>query len=91
MRQLPSFGGNPLRPLRSIWLAFVNLIDLGIAFAALYAAEGSYSFRTEGLSFVDSLYFSFGTFATVGAAEIFPKMTAGKLTVILQLIVGFTS
>jgi hypothetical protein len=76
--------------LRSIVFSIVNIVNLALAFAVVYAAEGALFRAGAQLDFVDALHFSVGTFATVGGGHVAPPdRWLGKITVSAQLIVGF--
>ncbi|WP_425087280.1 potassium channel family protein [Stappia sp.] len=61
----------------------------GLLLAVLVLFSGTVFYRTvEGWSWVDALYFSVMTAATVGTAHLAPQTDLGKLFTILFLFVG---
>lgn len=68
----------PPPKLRYIILLGASVLGIGVVFYRI----------TEGWSWVDSLYFSVVTLATVGYGDIVPKTTAGKLFTTLYIIIG---
>lgn len=62
-----------------------------IATALLFIAAGTVFYHiVEDLSWIDSLYFTVITLATVGYGDITPQTSAGKLFTIFYVIVGIT-
>lgn len=61
----------------------------GLLLALLILLSGTIFYKTvEGWSWVDALYFSTMTVATVGVSDLAPHSTAGKLFTVLYLFVG---
>jgi len=78
-------------PMRAVVLTLMNYAEVVIAFAAFFTIE-SYLFRDpfRGLldSVVNPLYFSVLTIATVGYGDYSPETDAGKILVVLEVVVG---
>lgn len=75
--------------LRSVLLTLLNVLNVGLAYAVVYAAERE-AFATP-LNAVQSVYFSFATLTTLGYGDIKPDgpcAWAGQLTVVLELVTG---
>ncbi len=60
-----------------------------LLFATTYFVMDQYQAHsfTQGMTRVDSLYFTVTTFATVGYGDITPVTESARLTVILQMVV----
>jgi voltage-gated potassium channel len=68
-------------------IAFRLRVFLLVLIAELLA--GTFGFaRLEGLPWIDSLYFSVVTVATVGYGDIHPVTTAGKLLAVVLIVTG---
>ena len=75
---------NPATHNRSLLLLFFNFFEVIGSFAVIYAA-GNY--LNEPVSnWIDALYFSFVTGATVGYGDLQPITSTGKQLVILQIV-----
>jgi voltage-gated potassium channel len=59
-----------------------------IIFIGVFAVGIIGFMAVEGLSFIDALYFSIVTMATVGYGDIYPKTSLGKFLVIFIIISG---
>lgn len=69
---------------RSLLLLFLNFFEVIGSFGVIYAAG---NFLNHPVSnWIDALYFSFVTGATVGYGDLHPVSSAGKELVILQII-----
>ena len=80
----------PIHRLRSIQLSLLNVGNIALAFAVLYALAGKCFSRSLG--FMDSVYLSFVTIATLGYGDIYPAgdcRRLGQITVIGELVTGF--
>lgn len=61
----------------------------GFLLAGLILFSGTVFYKTvEGWSWVDALYFSAMTLATVGVSDLAPQSVAGRLFTVLYLFVG---
>ncbi|WP_420414884.1 potassium channel family protein [Roseibium sp.] len=61
----------------------------GFLLAGLILLSGTIFYKTvEGWSWVNALYFSAMTVATVGVSDLAPQSTAGKLFTVIYLFVG---
>jgi len=69
---------------RSLLLLFFNFIEVIGSFGVVYAAGDFLNLPVA--NWIDALYFSFVTGATVGYGELYPVTSAGKQIVILQII-----
>ena len=78
---------SPLVPVRSILLTLLNLVNVALAFAVLYACQ-AYSFKAHPLTFGTAIYFSVVTITTVGYGDIVPVHHWAKITVVAELAVG---
>lgn len=69
---------------RSLLLLFLNFFEVIGSFAVIYAAG---NFLNKPVSnWIDALYFSFVTGATVGYGDLHPITSTGKELVVLQII-----
>jgi len=59
-----------------------------IIFIGVFAVGIIGFMAVEGLSFIDALYFSIVTMATVGYGDIYPKTSLGKFLVIFIIMMG---
>lgn len=50
--------------------------------------SGSYSSLVEGWRWIDALYFSVTTLATVGLGDLAPQTDAGKLFTVMYILTG---
>jgi hypothetical protein len=78
---------SPLVPIRSILLTLLNVVNVTLAFAVLYAGQ-AHSFKEHPLTFGTAIYFSVVTITTVGYGDIVPVHHWAKITVAAQLAVG---
>jgi hypothetical protein len=69
---------------RSLLLLFFNFIEVIGSFGVIYAAGNFLSHPVA--NWIDALYFSFVTGATVGYGDLHPITSTGKQIVILQII-----
>ena len=69
---------------RSLLLLFLNFFEVIGSFGVIYAAGDFLSRPVD--NWIDALYFSFVTGATVGYGDLHPITTNGKQLVILQII-----
>jgi Ca2+/Na+ antiporter len=77
----------PIHELRSVLLTLLNVLNVGLAYGVIYAAQRE-SFD-EPLSALQAVYFSFVTLTTLGYGDIRPggvHAWAGQVTVILELM-----
>jgi hypothetical protein len=83
-------GTSPIDRLRSIVLTLLSLGNVTIAFAALYALQGSeaLSLASDDLNVLNALYYSVGTFPGSGTGEMAAVGYAPKITGIAQISVG---
>ena len=82
----------PVHRLRAIVLTIVNVVNVAMAFAVLYASE-RWCFKDPPLSWMDATYFAFVTIATLGYGDIAPDRNLGcgwiaQLTVVFQVVIG---
>jgi hypothetical protein len=75
---------NQVTHKRSLLLLFLNFFEVIGSFGVVYAA-GDF-LNKPLLSWVDALYFSFVTGATVGYGDLHPVTSNGKQLVMLQII-----
>jgi hypothetical protein len=75
----------PIHPLRSVLLTFLAFVNVGVAFAALYALEQRFA---AGRAFDEIVYFSFITLTTVGFGDITPSDPLGRGTVVAEVLTG---
>jgi hypothetical protein len=80
----------PVHRLRAILLTIVNVLNIAMAFAVLYASE-RWCFKDAPLSLVDATYFAFVTLTTLGYGDIAPDRARAcgwiaQLTVVVQVI-----
>ncbi|NEU07681.1 two pore domain potassium channel family protein [Flavihumibacter sp. R14] len=69
---------------RSLLLLFLNFFEVIGSFGVIYAAGDFLSRPVD--NWIDALYFSFVTGATVGYGDLYPTTTHGKQLVILQIV-----
>jgi voltage-gated potassium channel Kch len=80
--------------LRSLWRGLRSIAGDPTArglltITAALIAGGSFFYRqVEGLSWIDSFYFTVVTLTTVGYGDISPQTTAGKLFTVAYLLIG---
>jgi voltage-gated potassium channel len=76
--------------LRAMWRALgTDQVKPLFTLVLLLAAFGAVVFRTlEGWSFMDGLYFSFVTMATVGYGDLTPATWLGKAAAIMFMFAG---
>ena len=77
--------GRPRSYRRSMLLLFLNYMEITFAFAAIYAT-GVYLNRPFE-HWIDPIYFSFITSATIGFGDYHPASTLGRILVSIQTIV----
>lgn len=77
--------GRPRSYRRSMLLLFLNYMEITFAFAAIYAT-GVYLNRPFE-HWIDPIYFSFITSATIGFGDYHPATTLGRILVSIQTIV----
>jgi hypothetical protein len=76
---------DPIHPLRSVLLTFVAFVNVGVAFAAIYALEQCLK---HAQSFHEFVYFSFITLATIGFGDIVPSGQLSRWTVVAEVLTG---
>jgi len=79
----------PIHRLRSVLLTLLNVLNVGLAYAVIYAAQRAAFAKPLGA--IQSIYFSFATLTTLGYGDIKPDgpcAWTGQLTVVLELITG---
>jgi hypothetical protein len=79
----------PIHRLRSVLLTLHNVLNVGLAYAVVYASQ--HEAFSEPLGAVRSVYFSFATLTTLGYGDIKPDgpgAWSGQVTVVLELITG---
>ncbi len=69
---------------RSLILLFFNFTEVIASFGVIYAA-GNY-LNLPISNWIDALYFSLITGATIGYGDIYPVTSTGKLLVLLQIV-----
>ncbi|MCK4667921.1 hypothetical protein KAU33_14290 [Candidatus Dependentiae bacterium] len=69
---------------RSILILIINYLQVTLGFSLIYAG---YDLLNKRLTPFEAVYYSFVTMTTLGYGDYFPVSDAGKLMVILQLIV----
>ena len=69
---------------RSLLLLFLNFLEVIASFGVIYSA-GHYLNHPLG-NWIDALYFSFITGATIGYGEIYPINSAGRIIVMVQIL-----
>ncbi|GAB4517141.1 MAG: hypothetical protein Tsb0019_16800 [Roseibium sp.] len=79
-----------MRLLKAIYRSWkLPAFRSGLLLATLILLSGTVFYRTvEGWPWVDALYFSTMTVATVGVNDLAPQTTLGKLFTVLYLFVG---
>jgi hypothetical protein len=80
----------PAHPIRTVVFTTVAWITLAVAFADLYVSMPEGFTPVTHLSFVQALYFSVVTLATVGYGDIHPAVDATflQLLVIVEIVTG---
>lgn len=69
---------------------FLNLLEIVFGFSILYMATGALSLPSGGVAtWMDAIYFSIITFATIGYGDIITATHTGKLLVSTQVIISF--
>jgi hypothetical protein len=79
----------PILILRSVLLTFLNVLNVGLAYAVMYAAQRAAFEKPHGA--IEFIYFSFATLTTLGYGDIKPDgpgAWTGQLTVVSELITG---
>ena len=69
---------------RSILILIINYLQVTLGFSLIYAG---YDLLNKRLTPFEAVYYSFVTMTTLGYGDYFPVSDAGKIMVILQLIV----
>ncbi len=69
---------------RSILILIINYLQVTLGFSLIYAG---YDLLNKRLTPFEAVYYSFVTMTTLGYGDYFPVSDAGKMMVILQLIV----
>lgn len=77
----------PANPIRSVLYSLVGYVQIALSFAFFYVVLGSDHFCKE-VSAVGSVFYSFGTIATVGYGDLSPSTYLARLLVVLELILG---
>ncbi|MBM3151654.1 MAG: two pore domain potassium channel family protein, partial [Chloroflexi bacterium] len=72
------WNGMKDKDFRNLFLWLVAIILLGSVFYA----------RVEDWSFLDAVYFSITTLATVGYGDLYPQTVSGKIFTIFYIIIG---
>jgi len=81
--------GVPVLPtkLAALWQLLMLVVSIVPAFAALYLASGGVRHSTTGVppDWLDAVYFSIVTLATVGYGDFTPTNTAAKITACCEI------
>jgi len=77
----------PANPIRSVLYSVVGYIQIALSFAFFYVVLGKGNFKSE-VGAVASIFYSFGTIATVGYGDLSPVTDLARLLVVLELILG---
>jgi hypothetical protein len=77
----------PANPIRSVLYSLMGYIQIALSFAFFYIAMENEHF-TKDVTPVASVFFSFGTIATVGYGDLSPTTLLARLLVVLELILG---
>ncbi|MCK7610640.1 potassium channel family protein [Roseibium sediminicola] len=87
---MAAFFINLVRLLKAIIRSWkIPAFRSGVLLAVLVLFSGSIFYRTvENWSWIDALYFSAMTAATVGVADLSPQTDLGKIFTVLYLFVG---
>ena len=72
------WNGMKDKDFRNLFLWLISIVLLGSWFYA----------RVEHWTFLDSVYFSITTLATVGYGDLYPHTAAGKIFTIFYIIIG---
>lgn len=83
-----------LTPVRDLWLGVLSALTapsvlriLALVFTLITGASVFYHF-VEGWTWLDAIYFSVMTIATVGFGDLAPRTDLGKLFTIVYVIMG---
>jgi len=77
----------PANPIRSVLYSLVGYVQIALSFAFFYVALGSDHFSKK-VDAVGSVFYSFGTIATVGYGDLSPSTDLARVLVVLELILG---
>jgi hypothetical protein len=79
----------PANPIRSVLYSIAGYVQIALSFAFFYVALGSDHF-CKNVTAVGSIFYSFGTIATVGYGDLSPSTNVARLLVVLELILGLS-
>jgi hypothetical protein len=77
----------PANPIRSVLYSLVGYVQIALSFAFFYVVLGSDHF-TKKVDAMGSVFYSFGSIATVGYGDLSPSTNLSRLLVVLELILG---
>jgi voltage-gated potassium channel len=77
----------PANPIRSVLYSLVGYVQIALSFAFFYVVLGSDHFYRK-VDAVRSVFYSFGTIATVGYGDLSPSTDLARLLVVFELILG---
>ena len=83
-----------MTPVRDLWLGVLSALSTPsvvrlLALAFTLVAVASLFYRVvEGWTWIDAVYFSVMTIATVGFGDLAPRTDAGKLFTVVYVILG---
>ncbi len=80
-------GRFPASPIRSVVYSLVAYVHIALSFAFFYIALGNNNFG-KPVNPGSSIFFSFGTIATVGYGDLSPISNIAKFLVVLELVLG---
>ena len=89
--QIDAIMRSPYPGIRAIEALAITAPLYLILFAATYflmAVEDPANFSAEGLSRIDTLYFTVTIFSTVGFGDIYPASESARLLVMVQMILN---
>jgi hypothetical protein len=82
----------PASPLRSVVFSFLTYVQIVLCYSYFYCVLFDFGAvgpkENNAFSVMESVYFSFGTIATVGYGMVEPKNLLGKLFVASELVLG---
>jgi len=82
----------PASPLRSVVFSFLTYVQIVLCYSFFYCVLFDFDVvggkENNSFSVIESVYFSFGTIATVGYGMVEPKNLLGKLFVASELVLG---